>query len=173
MLSNRREAVKRLPPQNRQNGFVLLELALAAMFLISICTAILVSVNSLQRYSYKSQLRLAADMLAADIRWVQQETMFSAEQATKTLTVSNNDVRSYSIYTDRVRSQLYKQVVFADCGYDNVYFSQYLYNVSFYKNGSPMANGTYQLRHKKLANFYCKLSLQPVTGRVTVTEYGS
>lgn len=143
------------------------------MFLISMCTVILFSVNSLQRYGYKNQLRLAADMLAADIRGVQQDTMFSPEQATKTLNVSNNDRLSYSIYTDRVSPKLYKKIVFADCGYDNVYFSQYLTSISFYKNGSPMTNGTYQLRHKKLANFYCKLSLQPVTGRVTVVEYGS
>lgn len=172
-MSNRLEAVKRLPRENRQRGFVLFELVLTAVFLISMSTDIFVSINSLQRYCYKNQLRLAADMLAADIRGVQQDTMFSPEQATKTLNVNNDDRLSYSIYTDRVSPNLYKKVIFADCGYNNVYFSQYLSSVSFYKNGSPMTNGTYQLRHKKLPNFYCKLSLQPVTGRVTVTEYGS
>lgn len=150
---------------------MLFEVTLAAIFLISMSTAILLSVNSLQRYCYKNQLRLAAEMLAADIRGVQQDTMFSPKQAT--LNVDNDDRLSYSIYTDRVRPSLYKKVIFADCGYDNVYFSQYISSISFYKNGSPMTNGTYQLRHKKLADFYCKLSLQPVTGRVTVTEYGS
>lgn len=172
-MSNRREAVKLLLPKNKQRGFVLLELLLAAMVLMSMSTAILLSVNSLQRCYYKNQLRLATDMLAADIRGVQQETMFSAEQDIKTLDVNDSAKMSYSIYTTRVSPKLYRRVIFADCGYDNVYFSQYLSSICFYKNGSPMTSGSYQLRHKKLSSFYCKLSLQPVTGRVTVTEYGS
>lgn len=171
-MLNRLEAVLRIS-QNRQKGFILFEVALAAIFLISMSTAILLSINSLQRYCYRNQVRLAAEMLAADIQSLQQETMFSSEKFTKTLNVSNNDKLGYRIYTNGINSPLHKRIIFADCGYANVYFSQYLSSISFYKNGSPKTNGTYLLRHKKLENFYCKLSLQPVTGRVTVTEYGS
>lgn len=155
---------------NRQSGFWLLELAVAAGCLVCLCTALAASANSLQRCYYKIQLRLAANLLAGDIRQLQQETIFGSDKFTKTLIVTSSDKQAYNIYTNGLNSPLYKRVAFAELGYNDVYFSQFLKSMSFYQNGSPKTNGKYLLRHKKLDRFSCQLSLQPVTGRVTVTE---
>lgn len=149
----------------RQRGFVLLEAALAAACLLCICAA------GLQQYHYKAQVRLAADILAADIRQLQQETMFSCAKYSKTLYVSS-DKQSYSIYLSSRNSPLCKKVAFVELGCTDVYFSQQLQSISFYFNGSPKSSGSYVLKHKQLKGFDCRISLQPVTGRVTVTEYG-
>lgn len=152
---------------------MLLEVLLAAACLLAICAALTVSVRGLQRYYYKTQVRLAADTFAADIRWLQQETMFSTAKFSKTLYVDADEKKSYSIYVNDYNSPLVKKVVFAEIGLSGVYFDDSKLKISFANNGSPKENGTHLLRHEKLQNFYCRLSLQPVTGRVTVTEYGS
>lgn len=155
---------------SKERGYLLLEMALAAGCLVCICTAIAISTQGLLRYYYKEQVRFSASTLAADIRCLQQETMFSARKANKTLDVSAKSC--YGIYIKGAQLTLCKEVAFAQLGCEQVYFSDYLKSISFYQNGSPKNNGTYLLRHKKLPSFYCKLSLQPVTGRVTVSEYG-
>ena len=134
------------------------------------CMALAASSGSLRRCYYKTQLRLAANLLAGDIRQLQQETIFSSARFTKTLIVTSSDKQAYNIYMNGLNSPLYKRVSFAELGYNDVYFSQFLKSTSFYQNGSPKTNGKYLLRHKQLDRFSCQLSLQPVTGRVTVTE---
>lgn len=159
--------------QNRQRGVLLLELAVTSLGLICMCTAIFVSANALQSYYYKQQVRLVANLLAGDIRQLQQETIFSSAKFTKTLVVTSSDKQAYSVYINGSESEMCKRVAFAALGYRNVYFSQFLKSTSFYQNGSPKASGKYLLRHRQLNKFYCQLSLQPVTGRVTVTENDS
>lgn len=154
----------------RQHGFVLLEAALAAACLLCICAAAVPAATGLQEYHYKAQVRLAADILAADIRQLQQETMFSSAKVGKTLYVSS-DKQSYSIYRSSRNSPLCKKTTFMELGCTDVYFSQQLQSISFYFNGSSKSSGSIVLKHKQLKGFYCNLSLQPVTGRVTVTEY--
>lgn len=143
---------------------------MAAACLLCICAAAVPAATGLQQYYYKAQVRLAADILAADIRQLQQETMFSSAKVGKTLYVSS-DKQSYSIYLSGRNSPLCKKVAFAELGCADVYFKQQLQSNSFYFNGSPKSSGIYVLKHRQLKSFDCKLSLQPVTGRVTVTEY--
>lgn len=97
--------------------------------------------------------------------------MFSSAKYSKTLYVSN-DKQSYSIHLSGMSSPVCKTIVFAELGCRDVYFSQQLKSISFYFNGSPKSSGSYVLKHKQLNGFDCRISLQPVTGRVTVTEYG-
>lgn len=149
---------------------MLLEAALAAACLLCICAAAVPAATRMQQYYYKAQVRLAADTLAADIRQLQQETMFSCAKAGKTLYVGS-DKQSYSIYLSSRSSPLCKNVAFAELGCADVYFKQQLQSNSFYFNGSPKSSGIYVLKHRQLKSFDCKISLQPVTGRVTVTEY--
>lgn len=167
MLS--RLAAVQLKSLSKEHGYLLLEVALAASCLVCLCAAVIVSTQGLMNYYYKEQVRLSASTLAADIRQLQQETMFSVVKKSKTLNVVKS---GYGIYANGLKSTVYKSVDFAELGCEQVYFSDYLSSISFYQNGSPKNNGTYLLRHKKLQGFYCKLSLQPVTGRVTVSEYG-
>ena len=155
---------------NSQRGVLLAEIAVTALCLIGICTAVFLSTDRLQSCYYKNQVRLAANLLAADIRELQQETIFTSAKSTKTLTVASNDKQAYSVYNNVTGSTLDKRVSFIELGYQDVYFSQFLKSTSFYQNGSPKTSGKYLLRHKKLDKFFCQLSLQPVTGRVTVTE---
>lgn len=115
---------------------------------------------------------MAAEMLAADIRHLQQETMFSPAKFSQTLYVDTPEKKSYSIYRNDNNSPLVKKVLFAELGCTDVYFSDSKLKISFARNGSPKTSGEHLLRHGRLSSFYCKLSLQPVTGRVTVTEYG-
>ena len=149
---------------------MLLEAALAAACLLCICVAAVPAATGLQQYYYKAQVRMAADTLAADIRQLQQETMFSSAKAGKTLYVSS-DKQSYSIYLSSRNSPLCKKVAFAELGCADVYFKQQLQSSSFYFNGSPKSSGIYVLKHRQLKSFDCTISLQPVTGRVTVTEH--
>lgn len=146
---------------------------MTALCLIGMCVAVSVSANALRGYYYKQQVRLAASLLAGDIRQLQQETIFSSAKFTKTLIVTSSDKQAYSVYINGAGSELCKRVAFAALGYQDVYFSQFLKSTSFYQNGSPKSSGKYLLRHKQLDKFYCQLSLQPVTGRVTVTENDS
>lgn len=146
-------------------------MALAAGCLVCVCTAIAISTQGLLRYYYKEQVRLAAETLAADIRQLQQETMFSGARYSKTLNVDVKSKAAYGVYANETKPALCKEVTFGELGCEQVYFSDQLNIISFYKNGSPKNNGTYLLRHRRLPGFYCKLSLQPVTGRVTVSEY--
>ena len=83
----------------------------------------------------------------------------------------SSDKQSYSIYLSGKNSPLCKKVTFVELGCTDVYVSQQLQSISFYFNGSSKSSGSIVLKHKQLKGFYCKLSLQPVTGRVTVTEY--
>lgn len=160
-------------PAEKQRGFVLLEAALAVACLLCICAAAVLAATGLQQYYYKAQVRLAADTLAGDIRQLQQETIFSCAKSSKMLYVSNSDKQSYSIYMSGLNSPICKRVAFAELGCKDVYLSQHLRSTSFYFNGSPKSSGLYVLKHKQLKSFDCKISLQPITGRVTVTEYGS
>ena len=43
-------------------------------------------------------------------------------------------------------------------------------NLSYNENGNPTAIGGYRLEHRQLPDMYCRLTVQPVTGRVTVYE---
>lgn len=170
-MSNRPAAVRR-SLRNREQGFLLLEVLLAATCFAALCAALVPAVSGVRQYYYKTQVRVAAEAFAADMRELQQETMFSCATYSKMLYVTSGDKGSYSIYTSGLNSPLCKKVTFAELGCADVYFSQQLTSASFYKNGSPKNNGTYVLKHNYLPGFSCKISLQPVTGRVTVTDYG-
>ena len=43
-------------------------------------------------------------------------------------------------------------------------------NLSYNENGNPTAIGGYRLEHRQLPDMYCQLTVQPVTGRVSVYE---
>jgi hypothetical protein len=63
-----------------------------------------------------------------------------------------------------------KQVRFADKGWDIVLSWPKRFNVQFGVNGGPSATGTWVLRHNKLSNFSCEVAVQPVTGRIVISE---
>jgi hypothetical protein len=80
-------------------------------------------------------------------------------------------LRSLSIgYDFYERGTKVKQVRFADKGWDIVLSWPKRFNVQFGVNGGPSATGTWVLRHNKLRDFSCEVAVQPVTGRIVISE---
>ena len=121
----------------------------------------------LQKYYYKLQVRQAAQILAADLRQLQQRSLFQADSNELSLRVSSNNTSAYSVYK---AMRLERTINFSSVSCGDVYFKQMLKKVSFSNAGNPTVSGAYVLRHKQLTDFSCRLSLQPVTGRVTIYE---
>ena len=120
----------------------------------------------LLRQHFKNQVRMAAGLLAADLRQLQQEALYRSVSGRVTLYAQANGEG----YSFRENNLVEGKVTFAKQGCNDVYFSSVVASVGFNANGSPSATGTYVLRHHKLASFCCKVAVQPVTGRVAVDE---
>lgn len=149
---------------------MLLELAAAAALLACLFVWLATESGAWQRYYRKQQVRTAAQALAADLREVQQKAYFLQNSSTRALRVYDNINNAYCITSGTLSSTLERAVYFSDIGCEDVYFSQKITKVTFSSGGAPSTNGAYILRHKQLADFSCRLLLQPVTGRVSVYE---
>lgn len=151
-----------------QRGSILIEflavMALAAVF----SEFLLVQSSAFWQYYYKNQVRLVAQLLAADLRALQQETLFEVGTPRDIKTSSQNK-SVYGIYLTRT---VKKRVAFDDYGCGDVYFKYGVDTLRFSYNGAPSqtVNSSYSLGHAKLANFSCRVEVQPVTGRVLVYE---
>ena len=96
---------------------------------------------------------------------MQQQTLFQPENYMYTLKVSDKDKHSYRI--ERAH-KIWKRVrldvdISLTC-------EKSIKNLSYNENGNPTAIGGYRLEHRQLPDMYCRLTVQPVTGRVTVYE---
>lgn len=96
---------------------------------------------------------------------MQQQTLFQPENYMYTLKVSDKDKHSYRI--ERAH-KIWKRVrldtdISLTC-------EKEIKNLSYNENGNPTAIGGYRLQHRQLPDMYCRLTVQPVTGRVTVYE---
>lgn len=150
---------------HKQAGFLLLEL-LVAVGLLAACTSFLmVSDSSLQQQYYKLQVRIAGQALAADLRQLQQQALFQAEGSQIFLTVDSTNKAAYSFKSG---TSIIRRVSFTDLSCQGVYFNSSIARLGFSKAGNPTASGSYILKHERLASYRCQLSLQPVTGRVSV-----
>lgn len=115
---------------------------------------------------YKMQLRMTTEAFAAELRELQRNTMFKSSGRCETLRITPT-ADGYAIF-DGLKVK--RSVNFSKKGGGSVYFSQQIPVLSFSATGSPAASGAYVLRHKMLKNFSCRLSVQPVTGRVISVE---
>ena len=150
---------------HKQKGFLLLDV-LSACALISI---ILLSTISASRHFDTTlkinKVRVAAEIFAQDLRKLQRDTMFKCSGAGLTIKITNGSV--YSFYEGL---SMKKSVSLDDLGCEGVYFNKVVKNAGFSYSGAPSASGDFELKHRDLNNFSCKLSLQPVTGRVVISE---
>lgn len=108
-------------------------------------------------------MRLAAALLAGDIRQLQQQSLFGSGEARYIRTLSTG-------YDTYVRGKRTTMVRFADYGWDVSLSWPKRFNVQFSNTGSPTASGTLVLKHNDMADFSCTLAVQPVTGRVVTVE---
>lgn len=151
----------------KRRGFILLELLLACAVFIGAAGALFLQGRALLRQYYKQQVRLTAQLLAADLRQLQQRTLYRGSGAIRKLQVSSSNLSSYSFFDGWLEAA---RVDFSKLGCGDVYFSKSIAAVSFSTSGAPASNGEYWLRHRKLPDFYCRLVVQPVTGRVLIYE---
>lgn len=119
----------------------------------------------LQRQYCKQQMRYAAYLLAADIRQIQQRMIFQPENYLYTLKVSGNDKHGYRIYREK---KVWKRVRLEPT--ISLTCEAQMKSLSYDENGSPSVSGGYSLEHQQLPGVCVWLTVQPVTGRVTVYE---
>ncbi len=150
-------------PQHRQKGFLILEVLAGAVLLAILATALLQASNAYQNYYAKMQVRLAADLLAADIRRLQQDSLYGEVESRYIRTLSSG----YDTYE---RNKKVKSVRFADYAWDVTLSWPKRFNVQFSGTGSPTATGTLVLEHQSNKKFSCTLAVQPITGRVVIVE---
>lgn len=150
---------------HKQRGFLLLELLVTVGLLAACASFFVVRDNSLRQQYYKLQVRIAAQALAADLRQLQQQALFQAEGGQVFLTVDSSNETAYSFKSG---TSIIRRVRFADLSCQGVYFNSSIARLAFSKAGNPTASGSYILKHEQLASYRCQLSLQPVTGRVSV-----
>lgn len=145
----------------------MLELLLACAVLIGMSGAVFLQGRAVMRQYYKQQVRLSAQLLAADLRALQQRALYKGSNAMRKLQPLSTDNRVYTLVDGM---NVVATIAFGDFGCDEVYFQRSIASVSFGTLGAPTANGEYVLRHRRLENFSCRVALQPVTGRVLVYE---
>ena len=150
---------------NKAAGYLLLELLLALGCLGLAAVMLYPGSKTLQRQYYRQQLCYTAYLLAADIRQMQQQTLFQPENYTYTLKVSDKDKHSYRIERAHKIWKLVRlePTISLTC-------EAQMKSLSYDENGSPGVSGGYSLEHQQLPGMYFLLSVQPVTGRVTVYE---
>lgn len=155
----------------KQQGYILVEiLAAVAIFLFAVGT-LFIQANKWQEYCYKNQVRLVAHILAADLREIQERALFKGSQKVWDLATSDGNRSAYWIYNGYQFNEEIKRVVrFKNFGCGDVYFSEDIYALTYYPNGTPTKTGAYVLCHRKLPGYACYLNVQPVTGRISINE---
>ena len=153
-------AVKRL---NKQAGFLLVEV-LAVVALLGILAGVLLpqSVGYSKHYA-RLQVRAAANILAADMRKLQQQSLFGEGEQRYLRSLSSG----YDYY---LKGKKVKEVRFTDYGWHVELTWPKRFNVQFGVNGGPTYSGTWVVQHSEISGISCTVAVQPVTGRIVVSE---
>lgn len=149
--------------QNSQKGFSLLEVLAVAAVLAVLTSMLLPQSLVYTKQLAKLEVRAAANLLAADMRKLQQQALFGEGEQRYLRSLSSG----YDFY---LRGKKVGEVRFADNGWDVVLSWPKRFNVQFGVNGAPAATGTWVLRHGKEAGISCTVAVQPVTGRIVISE---
>ena len=148
---------------NKQAGFLLVEV-LAVVALLGILVGVLLpqSVGYSKHYA-RLQVRAAANLLAADMRKLQQQSLFGEGEQRYLRSLSSG----YDYY---LKGKKVKEVRFADYGWNVELTWPKRFNVQFGVNGGPTYSGTWVVQHSKISGVCCTVAVQPVTGRIVVSE---
>ena len=148
---------------NKQAGFLLIEV-LAVVALLGVLAGVLLpqSVAYSKQYA-RLQVRAAANLLAADMRKLQQQALFGEGEQRYLRSLSSG----YDYY---LKGKKVKQVRFADYGWNVELTWPKRFNVQFGVNGGPTYSGTWVVQHSEFAGVSCTVAVQPVTGRIVVSE---
>ena len=140
-------------------------LALVAGIMVA-SSFVFVQSDRLWRHYHREQVRLSAQLLASDLRQLQQQALFQTDASAHDLKPTA-DRAGYYLTTKGVATS---SVRFADYACEGVYFDAVLARMAFSQNGAPAASGYYRLRHREVAGFAYLVDVQPVTGRVLAYE---
>lgn len=146
-------------------GFLLLEMLVFTALLSIAALFFAMQSKAYTAWYEKMQLQTAAEVLASDIRVLQQQSLFDdgiLNRQIKFMPANNG----YAFYTDR---KVVKKIYFSDLGCKNVYIDRKMAAVQFTNNGSPSYTGSVILKHRKNPAAVCTVSVQPVTGRVVIS----
>jgi type II secretory pathway pseudopilin PulG len=148
---------------NKQAGFLLIEV-LAVVALVGVLAGVLLpqSVAYSKQYA-RLQVQAAANLLAADMRKLQQQALFGEGEQRYLRSLSSG----YDYY---LKGKKVKQVRFADYGWNVELTWPKRFNVQFGVNGGPTYSGTWVVQHSGFAGVSCTVAVQPVTGRIVVSE---
>ena len=151
---------------SKQRGFVLLELLALVAGIMVATSFVFVQSDRLWRHYHREQVRLSAQLLASDLRQLQQQALFQTDASAHDLKPTA-DRAGYYLTTKGIATS---SVRFADYACQGVYFDAVLARMAFSQNGAPSTSGYYRLRHKDVAGFAYLVDVQPVTGRVLAYE---
>ena len=151
---------------SKQRGFVLLELLALVAGIMVASSFVFVQSDRLWRHYHMEQVRLSAQLLASDLRQLQQQALFQTDASAHDLKPTA-DRAGYYLTTKGIATS---SVRFADYACEGVYFDAVLARMAFSQNGAPAASGYYRLRHREVAGFAYLVDVQPVTGRVLAYE---
>lgn len=152
--------------KQRNKGYIALELVIVCFLLTLLGTFLIGESQSYINYYQKQQVKTAANILADDIRLLQQQSLFGDGILNRQIKFMS-DNNGYGFYVDR---KITKRVYFSDLGCEDVYLARKMTMVQYTNTGSPSYNGTIVLKHKDLPGYSCTLAVQPVTGRVVINE---
>ena len=148
---------------NKQAGFLLVEV-LAVVALLGVLASVLLPQSaSYSKHYARLQVRAAANLLAADMRKLQQQTLFGEGEQRYLRSLSSG----YDYY---LKGKKVKEVRFANYGWNVELTWPKRFNVQFGVNGGPTYSGTWVVQHSEVSGISCAVAVQPVTGRIVVSE---
>ena len=148
---------------NKQAGFLLIEVLAVVALLVVLAGVLLPQSVAYSKQYARWQVRTAANLLAADMRKLQQQALFGEGEQRYLRSLSSG----YDYY---LKGKKVKQVRFADYGWNVELTWPKRFNVQFGVNGGPTYSGTWVVQHSEFAGVSCTVAVQPVTGRIVVSE---
>lgn len=148
---------------HNQGGYILLELLTAIFIVLIILGGIMLQIGAYEKAYYKKQVYMAANQVANELRNLQQDSMYSN-------LYTSIDINNREGYFLNRSAKVIKLCWFKDYGCDGVYFNHFIATTHFSKDGAPYKSGRYILSHKKLPEYQYVVEVQPITGRVLVSE---
>lgn len=148
-------------------GFVLLEiLCVVAIVTMALGFAVL-QIGDVQVVMQRRQLEMAARRFIMDCRSVQQKNMFATSDDELRITLTDGSGR----YTFGKGLSIVEEHNFEDIGCQGVIFKgNAMDSIRFTGSGSVDDEKLILLRHKDNENLKLVLNLQPVTGRIEISE---
>jgi type II secretory pathway pseudopilin PulG len=148
---------------NKQAGFLLIEVLAVVALLVVLAGVLLPQSVAYSKQYARWQVRAVANLLAADMRKLQQQALFGEGEQRYLRSLSSG----YDYY---LKGKKVKQVRFADYGWNVELTWPKRFNVQFGVNGGPTYSGTWVVQHSEFAGVSCTVAVQPVTGRIVVSE---